>query len=126
MKALLALTMLFTLNTTYASSEGKVNVLEASYDAATDSINIQAEVSGIDYPQTSVRLRGCTDTFFPYTCFLDVNAIGDATEGSPTRVSLSYTREELNMKTRQFSDATLVIQNNKGKSRKYIQLPINR
>lgn len=126
MKALFAFVMLLSLNNTYASVEGKVKVLDASYDPSTDSVNIIAEVSDVCYPETSVRLRGCTDFLFPNTCFLDVNAVGSEYEqGCPTQVSLSYSREELNMKSRRFSDATLIVQNNKGKSRKSVKLPIN-
>lgn len=126
MKAFFAIVMLFSLNNTYASVEGKVKVLDASYDAGSDSIIIDAEVSDVCYPQTSVRLRGCTDFMFPNTCFLDVNAVGDEYEqGCPSRIQLSYSRDELNMKSRRFSDATLIVQNNKGKTRKSVKLPIN-
>ncbi len=127
MKAFIALAMLLTLNNSNASDlvNGKVKVLSADFDKASDSINITAEVSGLCDAEMSVRMRGCTDTFFPYTCFLDVNATGAGCEGT-TNVQISYSREELNMNTRQFSDATLVVQNNKGKSRQYLKLPINR
>jgi hypothetical protein len=125
MKALFALITLLTLSNTYASVEGKVKVLDAHYDAASDSVNISAEISGICDSEASVRLRGCTDFLFPNTCFLDVNAVGESCD-EVTTIHMSYSRDELDMKSRRFSDATLLVQNNKGKTRKSVRLPINR
>lgn len=126
MKLLLALTIL-AMNTTVAFADGaNLKVLNAAYNAASDSIEIEIKHKGGCSDTYSTRLRGCTDAFFPYTCFLDVNVTQGEACSEEVHGVLSYSRAELGMTTRKFSNATIVVQNNKGKTRKSVQLPINR
>lgn len=127
MKRFFAVALLFAMNTSMVSAaEANLKVLSAVYNPASDTIEIEVSHKGGCNDTYSTRLRGCTDAFFPYTCFLDVNVTQGESCDEEVHGVLSYSRSELGMTTRRFSNATIVVQNNNGKNRKSVKLPINR
>lgn len=124
MKKIAALALLLSLNA--FAGDTNVKVHSAQYNANNDSVEVEISYKGGCNDSHSLRLRGCADLFFPYTCQVDVVVKrGEACENDVHGV-ISFTREELGMKNQKFSRATLIIQDSKKKSNAKIVLPINR
>lgn len=101
-----------------------LKVVNAEYDEAKDAVEVEIKYKGGCNDSYDLRLRGCADLFFPYTCQVDVVLKrGEVCENDMHGV-ISFTREELGMKTRKFSKATLILQDPTKKSSARITLPI--
>lgn len=130
MKKLICLGLALSLNLASAfandAESAKLKVLGARYNAETDSIEVAIKYKGGCNDSHNLRVRGCADLMFPYTCQVDVVLKrGEACDNEVEGV-MSLTREELGMKTRKFSKATLIIQDPTKKSKASIVLPINK
>lgn len=126
MKLFTVVALLFTFNS-FANDAvlAGLKVVGAEYNPEKDSVDVEIKYKGGCNDSYNLRLRGCADLFFPYTCQVDVVLKrGEICENDMHGV-ISFTRDELGMKTRKFSKATLIIQDPTKKSKAKILLPFN-
>ncbi len=127
MKIIAGLMLLLSFNT-FANDAEKagLRVVSAGYNGSKDSIDVEIKYKGGCNDSYDLRLRGCADLFFPYTCQVDVVLKrGEICENDMHGV-ISFTREELGMKSRKFSKATLIVQDPAKKSSARVVLPIDK
>lgn len=130
MKKLFVLGLALSLNLGSAfandATAAKLKVLGARFNAETDSVEVAVKYKGGCDDTQSLRLRGCADLMFPYTCQVDVVLKRGAVCEEDVQGVISMSREELGMKNQKFSAATLIIQDPTKKSSAKIKLPINK
>lgn len=127
MKTFAVLALILSMNT-FANDavEAGLKVLKAGYNAEKDTIEVAIKYKGGCNDNYDLRLRGCADFIFPYTCQMDVVLErGEVCENDMQGV-VSFSRDELGLKSRKFSKATLVIQDPTKKSSAKVTLPINK
>lgn len=127
MKLFAVLAVLFSINTMANDAiPAGLKVLGADYNPDTDSVEVEIKYKGGCNDSYNLRLRGCADLIFPYTCQVDVVLKrGEICENDMHGV-ISFTRDELKMKTRKFSKATLIIQDPAKKTQEKVLLPFNK
>ena len=123
MKRILAAVVLFSLNLSVASA-ADVKISKALFNQSTGEIELAVSVKGECNSQISYRLRGCTDLVVPYTCFIDVNASGGEACNGSSESTETVSLDEFGLHHKKMSYGTVVVQNNKGKSRQFIKLPV--
>ena len=125
MKIIAGLMLILSFNT-FANDAEKagLRVISAQYDEVKDSVVVEIKYKGGCDDNYGLRLRGCADVFVPYTCQVDVVLERGEVCENDMHGSISFTREELGMKTRKFTKATLIIQDPTKKSKARVTLPI--
>lgn len=107
--------VVFTIGFSQASYEQPAKVVGAKYKAETDSILVVVRHNGgqCEGNKLEMRVRGCADVFFPYTCFayMKLTTNGKCTGDAFTHAE--YSLESLGLKTPRYRDATIIVRGTK-------------
>ncbi len=114
--------VIFTIGFSQANYEA-AEVVGAKYKAETDSILVVVRHNGgkCEGNQLSMRIRGCTDLFFPYKCFADVQLSTSGKCQGDSFTHAEYSLESLGLKSKKFRKATVVLRGTK--SELSVELP---